>query len=217
MKIGRRLVVIGRRLPRLLFLETRTVTLPLLLLTALTWGCLAYPSEPAVRLSGLSLQALGLSLVVAQLHRTRALFGQPSVWRSIANWAQRVKGAFAKPLTITAVGLGSMMSTGSAVGMTVTRAKRTLTARVTELEAAVAALRATGNERHGETIKRLEEQQRRLEAERAEREAGHRELESRLERHGVGDMDLALVGVILTLIGIVAATASPELTRLIGG
>lgn len=172
-------------------------------------------SEPALRFAGMFWQLVGLGLVFNQIVATAKLFGRPGPRRALEQWIERIKRAWAGSRILHAsvnevtVALEGLQARASAGYLTVD-----LDQRIRQIEENLGRLATRVEAVHLELHQTVQDTDARL-SEDLNRATGRlEELSTRLERYAAGDLLGAMVGALLTLVGLVLASASPELARL---
>ena len=169
-------------------------------------------TEPLIRITGLTLQVLGIATVIWGISETRALFGHASITSKAKGWFQRF------PLRSRSVVIGvAGVSASSAVGKA--RAygtfgpgpNPTTDTRLDALEKNVSAI----HDRITATQKELDEETHRAE-DALKRESEARKLEDaaiqkKLEATGTGGVHISAIGAAWLFVGVILSTAAPEI------
>jgi len=169
-------------------------------------------SEPYIRLTGLTLQILGLLTVLYGISKTRQLFNLPTVSASVISWLKRFPPFRLKGVTGRMIGLaGEVNAAGRVKARFTVGPDSPLESRVRALESNFRIL--------DETVDRLQQQAEerdRLgrEAIQAESQARQREVKvvsEKLALAQTGGLTLSLIGLIWLIVGLAITTLSPEL------
>jgi hypothetical protein len=182
------------------------------------WSTLLACLERQIRLSGMSLQLLGVALVAIGLRDTRRAFeDQPTTWEGIKRWWSR-RPKFGPRHHVVAVGAGSIgLSGGSARARVSSGPATPIDQRVALLEEQYAKLFDEVGTLSGETKKRDDELAKALKEETGERQKADVGIKDQLRKAVAEGIPLGRVGAIFFLFGIAAGTASPEIASLFGG
>lgn len=198
-------------------------TQPLLALLAaicvssLVWIVFSSCLERRVRLVGMALQLLGVTLVAVGLRDTRRAFeDQPTTWQAIRAWWLGRPRFGPRNIVLEAAGLTVGVSGGSA-RMRVSPGPNTpLERRVEMLQEQYALLFDEVGALANETKKRDDELSNALKAESDQRQKGDARTKDQLKRAVAQGIPLGRVGAILFFLGIIAGTASLEIAKLFG-
>lgn len=173
-------------------------------------------SEPAIRLTGLVLQLLGIGTVIWGISETRALFGHPSlVWKARA-WLGRFP-LLRRSVVVPARGVSASTAVGTAraVAMHFPGTNPTIDDRVEALERNIGAI----HERITQTQREIgTEFQKTVDAVKREgqvRETEDRAIGEKLEATGTGGVHISAIGALWLFVGVALSTAAPEIAELL--
>jgi hypothetical protein len=184
----------------------------LALLLALRLGA----SEPVIRITGLVLQLLGISSIIAGISVTRDLFGYPSLVANIKAWFRRFP--LRRRHIVFAAGGGEFaMTMGRARGTVTHNAgpNPTLDARVEALEKNIASIQnqITGVEKElDEGFGKVRDE---IRSEGQKREANEKKLGEKIEASAVGGIHISAIGASWLFVGVALSTAAPELAAFV--
>jgi hypothetical protein len=174
--------------------------------------------ERYVRLSGMGLQLVGVFLVGIGLRDTRQAFeDQPTTWQAIYQWW--VGRPSFRPRHITLEAKGAALSVGgmSARASVAAGLNASLEHRVEVLERGHAALFDEVGKLSGEIREKIGELSNAMDLERGERQEADKGVKEQLKKAVAGGLPLGRVGAGCFFIGIIAASASPEVASWFGG
>jgi hypothetical protein len=174
-------------------------------------------SEPIIRIAGLLLQLVGISTVVYGIDQTRRLFGHPSLVNAGMAWLSSFPRLHPPPrVAVLDIDTGTIRLTGSGVALRHRAAPgATLETRVHVLESNIDSLerRLEATEGHlGEAAKTAAEG---LLEEGQVRQGQVDAIREKLEATETGGLAISLMGLIWLVVGLILATASQELARLV--
>jgi hypothetical protein len=168
--------------------------------------------ERQIRLSGMGLQLLGVSLVAFGLRETRQAFAdQPTIFGKIKHWWSGRPTFSPTNRTIALAGGSFSISGGSARMRTSPGLNTPLDHRVTMLEQQYASLSDEVGTLADVTKTKISELNNSLAKESASRQNADLQVREQLREAVAEGIPLASVGVIAFLIGITAGTISPEI------
>jgi len=172
--------------------------------------------EPRIRITGLLLQLMGIATVAFGLRETRKLFRRPSLADIVRKWLKR----FPKFTVETRVIVGTgKLTVGGAAATAFGTVSPLPTASLEEKVAALEKGLAQCNMVIHETQRRLEEEacnrSSAIESERRERGAGDDRTQKLIEEAAAGGLHLEATGVFWLSVGVILATASNEIARLL--
>lgn len=172
--------------------------------------------ERDIRLIGMLLQLVGFLTVAKGLRDSGRLFEKPTFRERIALY---FKGFPRRRLTnhsgsAQLISAGTMFGGGR--GMVLPGPDTPLERRVEMLEERTTNLFSEVGELGGKLRVQSDELTRKITEEVTERKAGHKALEEQLERAVIGGIHVEWWGVIFFFIGVILASASPELSGLLG-
>lgn len=175
----------------------------------------AVRTEQSLRISGLSLQLLGLAAAAVGIRDTRSLFGRPSFLEMLRGWFSRFPRTRSQPLQFS--GEDRATASGS-VSMEVWKGQGSNPTVDSRLKAAEENL--LGLRKRMERAEALLEAEFRLVRQEIGNEAEKRAHEDRLlhlqiETASADGLNLAAVGVIWLAFGVVMATIPAELLALL--
>lgn len=172
--------------------------------------------DDRIRIAGMTLELLGIFTVAFGLKEKRVLFQRPSLLDRLRTWFKSRPrfGTQNISASITGVGgIGSASAFGRASVWLGTPPNASVEIRLATLEANILRLR----EEQSEIEKRVHEETRHrneaLKAEREERQTVTRELRTQLDTFGAGNLDIEAAGIFWLVVGVMLATASPEIAK----
>ena len=171
--------------------------------------------EAAIRLVGLLLQLVAIALVICQLRDRLKLFGKPLLFSSVRDHLRRFPSWHSKKFNLAVSFPRAEIKVSDSLKVRHIL-NSSLESRVEALEGEVEDLRSNvrGVER---SVKRhAEESRKSLQAMQEENTRRHEGLERLVDDSAVGGMRLEWVVASYLLVGIVLATAAPELALLAG-
>jgi len=186
------------------------VVVAIMLIASLLPGAL----EDRVRLSGMTLELLGVLTVAFGLKEKRILFQRPGLVDHFRSWWGSRPRFGARPVTHTISGAGGIGMSGAVGRASVWRGTppdASLEVRVATLEANTLRLR----EEQSELAKELNEETRNrneaVNALRAAHDDTTKKLRTQLETFGAGNLNIEAAGLFWLVLGVILATASPEI------
>jgi hypothetical protein len=181
------------------------------------WFLISSCLERYLRVSGMGLQLIGVTLMGIGLRDTRLAFeDQPTTWEGIKLWwAGRPRF---KPQHLALEARGTMMAMGgmSAHANVTTGPSATLEQRVATLEREHAALSDEVGKLGKEIQQKVAELSNAMAVERSERQQADKGFKQQLKKAIAEGLPLARVGAICFFIGIIAASISPEMASWFG-
>jgi hypothetical protein len=185
-------------------------------LAAAVAAFLVWRVEPTFRLSGLGLQSLGIATVGWGILKTRRFFGLPSVGLALAQWLK----SFPRIRThqIHAVGISSQVAIGDSVRATVLSTAGpddSVDRRVQVLEDNLRRTISRFDAHEADTDQRFASLGREVRSSRETVDQSVRDVARRLDRSQTGGLYISAIGAFWILIGMILATASLELSRLV--
>jgi hypothetical protein len=185
-----------------------------LVLGVLISSCL----ERYVRVSGMGLQLIGVILVGIGLWDTRRAFeDQPTTWEGIKQWWAGRPRFRPRHITLEAMGAAMGVAGMSARARVTAGPNAPLEHRVALLEREHAALFDEVGKLSEETKQKIGELSNAMAVERSERQEADKSVKEQLKKAVTGGLPLGRVGAVSFFIGIVAASASPEIASWFGG
>jgi hypothetical protein len=185
-----------------------------LVLGALISSCL----ERYVRFSGMGLQLIGVILVGIGLRDTRRAFeDQPTTWEAIKQWWAGRPRFKPRHITLEARGAAMGVAGASARANVTAGPNASLEHRVAVLEREHAALFDEVGTLSKETKQKIDELSNSMTVERSERQEADKGVKEQLKKAVAGGLPLGRVGAVCFFIGIIAASASPEIASWFGG
>lgn len=180
-------------------------------------ACFLNTSEPTIRITGLSLQLLGISTVIWGISETEALFGNQSLLFKVKSWCGRF------PLlrsNVVASGDMASLSLGTcnakAYGTHGTSPNPTTENRLDALEKNISLIheRINGTENEmDEAFRKIKDV---LKVEVQTREIEDSSILGKLEATGLGGVHISLIGALWLFVGVILSTAAIEIARLLG-
>lgn len=173
--------------------------------------------ERQFRLSGMVLQLLGVLVVAVGLRDTRRAFSDlPTTWKSIKQfWARRPRfGPHNRIVGASGIVVGS--SSISARGTVRPGPNATLEERIRKLQEQYERLFDEVGALTNETRSKYKELTTALKTERNERTSADLRNRDQLKKAVAEGIPLEVIGVVFFLLGITAATASPEIASWFG-
>ncbi len=171
--------------------------------------------EKDIRLLGMFLQLGGFLTVAKGLMDSGRLFKKLTVREKIALWFKEFPRRRVTIQTGSGRGIAPAM-TGSGRGMVLPGPDTPLEKRVEMLEERTTNLFSEVGELGGKLRAQSDELTLKITEEVTERKEGHRAFEEQLERAVIGGIHVEWWGVIFFIAGIILASASPELSGLLG-
>lgn len=166
--------------------------------------------EQAIRLWGMVLQMLGVAAVVQELRSTSRHYGRPGIREGLRMaWRSRPGGAVAVDLQATVIGLHGAVAIAGGVQATVISGR--LEDRVEQLETQTRALTSAQGKLKSDLDTERGERERAVAAESASRQADIEALDKRVEAVVAGTIHVSMMGVWALVLGVMLASASPEL------
>jgi hypothetical protein len=188
-----------------------------IVVSSLVWIVFSSCLERRVRLVGIALQLLGVILVAVGLRDTRRAFeDQPTTWQAIKEWWLGRPRFGPRDIVLQAAGVAAGASFGSARARVSPGPNTPLERRVEMLQEQYAELFDEVGALANEIKKRDDELSNALKVESDERQKGDASTRAQLKRAVGQGIPLGRVGAILFFLGIIAATASPEIANLFG-
>ena len=185
------------------------------ILLALIFTLRPNTTEPAIRITGLVLQLLGIGTVVWGISETRALFGHLSFPAKVRGWLRR--SPLVRRNIVLAASSGSLHITSGKVRASVTAnpVNDSVEARLDALEKNLSHVndRVTGVEREMDEGFRSASSE--VKSEAVARHAEDEVLRQRLEAAGTGGIHISSIGALWLFVGVVLSTASPEIAQLL--
>jgi hypothetical protein len=173
-------------------------------------------SEPAIRLTGLALQLLGIATVIWGIAETRALFGHPPLLFRARGWLKRFP-LRSRNIVLTAEGIASATAFGR-MHAYVTHGpvgERTPEARLEALEKNIGSIHERISELQKENESELHKVGESLSGESAERRREDEGIRKKLEATGTGGVHISAIGASWLFVGVVLSTAAPEIAALL--
>lgn len=172
--------------------------------------------ERDIRLLGMVLQLFGFLTVAKGMRDSGRLFKKPTVRERVALYFRGFPRRSVKNQFISGLGTSSKGMLGSGRGMVSPGQDTTLEKRVEMLEERTKNLFVEVGELGGKLRKQWDELTLKITEEATERKAGHRAFEEQLETAVIGGIHIEWWGVVFFIFGIIFASASPELSGLLG-
>ncbi len=188
------------------------VVLIIVVITSMFPGTL----EDRLRLSGMTLELLGILTVAFGLKEKRVLFQRPGLLDHFRSWLNSRPRLGAKPRTVSITGVGGIGSAGGVGRASVWRGTppdATIEARLATLEANVLGLREEQSEIDKQLHEEIRNRNEALKGEREAREVATRELRTQLDTFGAGNLNIEAAGIFWLVLGVILATASPEVAK----
>lgn len=174
--------------------------------------------ELRIRITGMSLELLGLGTVALGIAETHKLFKRPGVVKTAGEWLGRFP-KFQRKLRIS-TGTGHLnvqgQSTASAVGYASLTATASLEERVASLERSLDRAIALIHETQRTITAESQKLGSALDAARCERELGDGENAKLIQKAMADGLHLEVIGVLWLFFGIIFATASNEILTVPG-
>lgn len=176
-----------------------------------TWAM--YYKEVGIRYIGMSFQVIGFILVLQQLEGRLKIFRRPSVWSSISSYLRSFPSSKSKIHRVSASSISAKLAGyGSARARLIPSPNSSLKKRLKILEDDMENIRkdvTTMEETLSEYKSGNEES---IEEMRQESTNRFEKLEAIMDETLVGSIPLERVGIWYFLVGVVLATAAPELS-----
>jgi len=185
------------------------VGLPIVILLA---GLVWEDWEPRLRMAGLFLQIAGALVTIAGVDSRRKLFHRPGLVKAFGMWCRRFPQR-KQNVTVAVGGVGLGTATGTAFATVSAPQDASLQDRVKLLEQGQQQLFLLA---HQLQVRIQEERSTRtaeLKAERIEREKKDEENLKTIQQATAGGLHVEIIGIAWVVIGLMLATASPELAK----
>lgn len=175
--------------------------------------------EPRLRITGMCLELLGLGTVAYGIRETRKLFNRPRLTEIARQWI----GRFPKFKVETRIAIGTAhinlegRATGTAIVTASLTASTPLEERVTFLEKRLDQANILIQETQQMVKEEFRKHTNDLETARRERELGDEKNSKLIQEAAAGGLYLETMGVLWLLCGIIFATASNEIAKLMFG
>jgi len=171
-------------------------------------------SEPLIRLTGLTLQILGIGTVVWGIAETRTFFAHKPILEAAKSWFGRsplrkrqiVFGAAAGAISTATANLRGHVTHGAG-------ANPTIDTRLIALEKNIGALHDRITATEHEFDEQLRKSKDELAAEAAARQSEVEQIRKMLETTATGGVHITAIGATWLFIGVVLSTAAPELAN----
>jgi len=178
------------------------------------WASLHIHTEPAIRLTGLCLQLLGIAAAALGIRDTRRMFAKPSFLQSIRTWATSWPRFKPKTQHISISGSATLGLSMSAVASQGVAPDATLEQRIDVLEANLKSVGGRLHSAEGAISTNERAFTSKLQQESQERATQVTELHRKVEAASTDGLRLAAAGAFWLAIGVVLSTAAPELMLL---
>lgn len=205
-----RRVAVWAREPRLFWVAV------VVLVAGIAFGFGGSCSEARIRITGLSLQLLGMATVIWDIHSSGQLFGRPTLIEAAVRWIKRFPSY--PPRIVAATGTSTAGASASARG-TVTAGlpeDPSIEDRVHALERSLQDVRQDIARLEVGLAQAMAEFRSSLAAESGRRQDEVSSLRARMETAHTGDLYVATMGASWLLVGICLGTASVELSKWCG-
>lgn len=170
-------------------------------------------SEPEIRLTGLTLQILGITTVAWGIRETRALFDRPDIFTLAKKWFQRVPVYGGRVVSARSnMTLPGLKSHGRGYASSSASPTASVEERVSALEKHIQQLNRRIDDTQTEMDQGFRDQASALEKERQERSIEHQALSAKLEATETGGLHISAMGAVWLFIGVTLSTASVELS-----
>jgi hypothetical protein len=174
--------------------------------------------ERYVRISGMSLQLVGVILAGVGLWDTRRAFeDQPTTWEGIKRWWMGRPRFTPQHQVLAASSIAAGDAIMSARASVTAAPNASLEHRVAVLERGHAALFDEVGKLSEETRQKIGELSNAMTTERSERQEADKGVREQLKKAVAEGLPLGLVGAAFFFIGIIGASASSEMASWIGG
>lgn len=173
--------------------------------------------EARIRIAGLALELLGICTVAVGLGETRKLFGRPTLVDVGLSWFKRfpkfkgqdyVLNAAAGAYSLGGASVSAFATSNPAPGTPLEK-------RVSILEESINRAQLQIDQAHRKLEEETRSRSTAIDSERRDREAADQKVQKLLEEAAAGGLYLETMGVVWLAIGVLLATASNELARLI--
>jgi hypothetical protein len=174
-----------------------------------------FASEPVIRLTGLTLQLLGIGTVAWGISETRALFGHPSFASKTKAWLARFP--LLQRNVVVAVGgvaLGAFTGKARAYG-THGPTTPTIESRVEALEKNVVAIHDRITQTQKEMDEEFHKSAQALKREEQLRQEEDKAIREKLEATGTGGVHISAIGASWLFVGVILSSASVELAKIV--
>jgi hypothetical protein len=169
--------------------------------------------EPAIRLTGIVLQLLGIGTVVWGISETRALFGHPPIFIKVKAWLKSFP--IRRNVVIEATGirsLGSVSVRGRGYG-TYGAETQTTESRLDALEKNIHAIHDRITQSQVEADRELGEVLDRIKSEQNTRQSDDNAIRAKLEATGTGGVHISAMGAAWLFVGVILSTAGIEIAE----
>jgi hypothetical protein len=181
------------------------------------WFLISSCLERYVRFSGMGLQLIGVALVGIGLRDTRQAFeDQPTTWQGIKLWWTGRPRFRTRNIALEARGTAMATAGISARAYVNAAPNAPLEHRVAVLEREHAALRDEVGKLSEETKRKVGELSNAMALEHSGRQEADNGIKEQLKKAVAEGLPLARVGAVFFFIGIIAASASPEIASWVG-
>ena len=171
--------------------------------------------ETRFRLTGLSLELLGIVTVVYGLNAALKLFDVERLWEIIPKWFKRCPNFRGDSrIIVGSINVTLEAATGSAFGTSTLTPNSSIENRVTFLEEQLKQVHLQLYKNRIDFENKFQKSSDALNTERCEREAGDKQAQQALKEFAVGDVYIELMGIIWLIFGAIFATASTELASI---
>lgn len=171
-------------------------------------------SEKASRLSGMCLQLGGVLTVVWGILKTRADFGQPTVWSQFKRWIKDFPSYHPRVITASASGIFPSM-VGEAYGYSThgPPADQTIEGRLGHLEKIIKELEVAQGETHIAVLQAEKKAQQALDVQARQMAGQIDDVSRKIEAAATGGFHVSGVGVVLLFFGAILGGVAPDLRQ----
>ena len=171
-------------------------------------------TEPAIRITGLILQVFGIGTVIWGIHKTRELFGRPSILTLCREWLRRFP-VYGGRMVTGKLNINLPGPTWSARGYVSANAgpNATIEARVETLEKNVKYINERIDHTQTEMDQKARAQAEALTQEKQTRGKEDQEIRAKLETTETGGLNISVMGALWLFVGVSLSSAAPELAK----
>jgi hypothetical protein len=196
--------------------QARLAAFAAVVVVAATYLSIVVGTEKALRLSGLALQLLGIAAAALGIRDTRRMFGKPSFFQLLRNWAASMPGLKGKTRTVAISGSAMISSSASATVWRGSGPEATLEQRLDALEFNLKEVESRVRTSENAISTNHREISSKLREEVDERREQDRQLHLRIESASTDGLHLAAAGAFWLAAGVTLSTAPNEILGLLG-
>jgi hypothetical protein len=171
-------------------------------------------AEPAIRLSGLALQILGIATVIWGITTTREHFGHPSIVSVVLRWLKRFplikRHAILQPEGIS---VGMSLVGGRLTSIYTPTPNAPVSDRLSNIEGGLEILQNRLDGAENQLDAQRSELEGKIKAESHTRASEDHKVLKSIESSSTGGLHISAIGALWLFVGVVLSTASPEIAR----